>query len=168
MGWPVLNWGERWAYLEWVAPIGALHCANLMALSAEISWRAMRPLMASMAPWALNLGLWVRRLDNSCGQGFANSGYPGSGRCPGSEVKDDTGEEEPDRLIRCLVDDAYEVWVERDKINPHIIHQIRSLPWVPCHSNGFQTTQEINFCWICSNNLILRDMWVRSFYVIFM
>jgi hypothetical protein len=100
--------------------------------------------MDYVAPWALNSGLWVRRLVNSCGADFANGGYRGSGRYPGSEVKDGTGEEDPDRLIRCLVDDAYEVWVERDKINSHIIHQIRSLPWDAFISNGFQAIKKTN------------------------
>ncbi len=59
------------------------------------------------------------------------------GRCLVSEVDDGTGQEDPDRLIRCLADDDYQVWVVRDKMNPIVIHHIRSLPWVPCHSNGF-------------------------------
>jgi hypothetical protein len=100
----------------------------------------MRLLQASIAPRALNSELWVRRLVNSCGQGFANGGTPGLGRYPFYEVNDGPGQEDPDRLIRCLVDDAYQVWVERDKMNSHMIHQIQSLPWVPSHSNGFQPT----------------------------
>ena len=62
--------------------------------------------MAFMATRALNSGLRVQRLVYSWGAGFANSGYPGSGRCPVSEVKDGTGQEDPDRLTRCLVDDV--------------------------------------------------------------
>jgi hypothetical protein len=31
MGWPVWNWGEGWAHLEWVVPIGGVHCVNPMA-----------------------------------------------------------------------------------------------------------------------------------------
>jgi len=69
----------------------------------------MRSLMASMAQRALHSGLWVRRLVNSCGAGFANSGYPGSGRYPVSEVKDGTCQEDLDPLIRCLLDNAYEM-----------------------------------------------------------
>lgn len=82
----------------------------------------MRSLMASTAPRALHSGLWVRRLVNSWGTGFANGGNSGLGRCLVSEVDDGTGQEEPVRLIRCLADDDYQVWVERDKMNLHIIH----------------------------------------------
>ncbi len=60
------------------------------------------------------------------------------GRCLVSVVDDGTAQEDPDRLIQCLVDDAYGVWVECDKMNLHIIHQIRSLPWAPCYSNVFK------------------------------
>ena len=98
-----------------------------------------------MAQRALHSGLWVRRLVNSWGTGFANGGNSGLGRCLVSEVDDGTVQEDPDRLIRCLVDDAYQVWVKRDKMNPNDIHQIRSLPWVPCHSNGFQTIKKISY-----------------------
>jgi hypothetical protein len=98
-----------------------------------------------MAPRALNAGLGVRRLVNSWREGFAKSGYSGTGRWPVFEINDGTGQEDPDRLIRCFADDAYEVWVERDKMNPNVIHQIRSLPWVPCHSNGFQTIKKISY-----------------------
>jgi hypothetical protein len=101
--------------------------------------------MASMAPRALQSGLWVRRLVNFWGAGFAQVVYPGSGRCLVFEINDGTGQEDPDRLIRCFADDAYEVWVERDKMNPNVIHQIRSLPWVPCHSNGFQIIKKISY-----------------------
>jgi hypothetical protein len=71
----------------------------------------MRVLMASMATRDLNSGLWVRGLVNSCGAGFANGGNSGLGRCLVSGVDDGTGQEDPDRLIRGLVDDAYQVWV---------------------------------------------------------
>jgi hypothetical protein len=77
-----------------------------------------------MAPWALHLGVWVRRFVNSWGEGFAHGEYPGLGRCLGSEVNDGTGQEDPDRLIRCTVDDAYQVWVGRDKMNLYITNQI--------------------------------------------
>ena len=78
-----------------------------------------------MAPWALNLGLWVRLLVNSWGAGFANGGTPGLGRYPFSEVNDGPGQEDPDSLTRCLVDNAYAVWVESDKLNLHNIDRIR-------------------------------------------
>ncbi len=53
-----------------------------------ISWIVSRPLIASMATLALNLGLWVRRLLNSFGEGFAYSGGTILGRCPALEVND--------------------------------------------------------------------------------
>ena len=59
-----------------------------MAWSAAISWIVLRPLIASMATLALNSGLWVRRLLNSFGEGFAYSGSPYQGLCPVSEVND--------------------------------------------------------------------------------
>ena len=111
-----------------------------------------------MAPRALHSGLWVRRLVNFWVEGFANGGYPGLVRCLGSEVNDGTGQEGPDRLIRCLLDNAYQVWVERDRMVLYVANQIRSLPCVPCHSNGFQATQEITSCRICSRDRILRDL----------
>jgi hypothetical protein len=77
----------------------------------------MRSLIASTAPRALHSGLWVRRLVNFWGAGFAQVVYHGSGRCLVFEINDCTGQEDPDRLIRCFADDAYEVWVERDKIS---------------------------------------------------
>jgi hypothetical protein len=90
-----------------------------------------------MAPRALHSGLWVRRLVNSWGAGFANGGNSGLGRCLVYRVADGTSQEDPDRLIRCLVGDAYQVWVERDRMNLQIANQIRSLPWATRHSNGF-------------------------------
>jgi hypothetical protein len=42
----------------------------------------LRPLIASMATLALNSGLWVRRLLNSCGEGCAYGGCPLSGVVP--------------------------------------------------------------------------------------
>jgi hypothetical protein len=77
----------------------------------------MRLLLASVAPWSLHSGVWVRSFANSWGEGIAKSGYPGTGRWPVFEVNDGTGQEDPDRLIRCFANDAYEVWVERDKIS---------------------------------------------------
>jgi hypothetical protein len=53
-----------------------------MAWSAAISWIVLRPLIASMATLALNSGLWVRRLLNSFGEGFANGGAPFRGGTP--------------------------------------------------------------------------------------
>jgi|LakMenEpi03Aug12_release.lakeMendotaPanAssembly.Ray.scaffolds.fasta_scaffold108876_4 hypothetical protein len=53
-----------------------------MAWSAAISWIVLRPLIASMATLALNSGLWVRRLLNSCGEGCAYGGCPLSGVVP--------------------------------------------------------------------------------------
>jgi hypothetical protein len=53
-----------------------------MAWSAPISWIVLRPLIASMATLALNSGLWVRRLLNSFGEGFAYGGTPFRGGAP--------------------------------------------------------------------------------------
>ena len=86
------------ADLEWVAPIGALRCVTPMALSAAIARRVMWPLIASMAPRALNSGLL------------------GSGRCSVYEVNDGTGQEDTAPFIQCLPDNAYEGWAERDKL----------------------------------------------------
>jgi hypothetical protein len=69
-----------------------------MAWSAAISWIVLRPLIASMATLALNSGLWVRRLLNSFGEGFAYGGNPFQGRCPASEVNDGGCPEKPDHL----------------------------------------------------------------------
>jgi hypothetical protein len=69
-----------------------------MAWSAAISWIVLRPLIASMATLALNSGLWVRRLLNSCGEGCAYGGSPFQGRCPASEVNDGGCPEKPDHL----------------------------------------------------------------------
>jgi len=73
--------------------------------------------MAYVAPSALNSGLWVRRLVDSWVAGFANGGNSGLGRCRLSEVDDGTGQEDPDRLIRCLVENAYGVRVKPDKLS---------------------------------------------------
>jgi|688.fasta_scaffold254577_2 hypothetical protein len=105
----------------------------------------MRLLMAFMATRALHSRLWVRRLVNSCGAGFANGGYPGLGRCFVSEVYDGTGQEYPDPLTRCLLDNAYKLWVVRDMLNLHIIHRIQSCPRNPCHNNDFQASKKINY-----------------------
>jgi hypothetical protein len=78
--------------------------------------------MANMAPRALHSGLWVRRLVNSWVAGFANGGNSGLGGWLVSEVDDGTGQEDPDRLIRCLVGKGNEVCVESDKLNLSIIH----------------------------------------------
>ncbi len=56
--------------------------SSSMAWSAAICWIVLRPLIASMATLALNSGLWVRRLFNSFGEGFANGGSPLSGVVP--------------------------------------------------------------------------------------
>ena len=105
----------------------------------------MRLLVASIAPRALNSELWVRRLVNSCGQGFLNGGPPGLGRYHFSEVNDGPGQEDPDSLTRCLLGNAYEVWVERDRMNLHINHRIRSVSSDPCHSDGLQAIKKINY-----------------------
>ena len=42
----------------------------------------LRPMIASMATLALNSGLWVRRLLNSCGEGCAYGESTFQGRCP--------------------------------------------------------------------------------------
>jgi hypothetical protein len=103
----------------------------------------MGPLMISIATRALISRLWVRRLVNSCEAGFANGGYPGLGRCPVSEVYDGTEQEDPDPLTRCLLDNAYAVWVESDKLGLHIVHRIHSFSSDPCRSNGFQVIKKI-------------------------
>ncbi len=126
----------------------------------------MRLLQASIAPRALNSELWVRRLVNSCGQGFANGGTPGLGRYPFYEVNDGPGQEDPDHFIRCLVDDAYQVWVERDRMIQHVTNQIRSLPWVPVTAMAFKLSKRSSTCRIYSRDRILRDMWVSIFYVL--
>jgi hypothetical protein len=59
-----------------------------MVLSAAISWIVLRPLIVSMAPLALNSGLWVRRLLNSFGEGWAYGRSPFQGAYPTSEVND--------------------------------------------------------------------------------
>jgi len=51
-----------------------------------------------VATLALNSGLWVRRLLNSFGEGFANGGSPFQGRYPASEINDGTCPEKPDHL----------------------------------------------------------------------
>lgn len=107
------------AHLEWVAPITD-RCAALGNPNGSDSsdfLGVLRPLMAYVAPRALHSGLWVRRLVNSWVAGFANGGNSGLGGWLVSEVDDGTGQEDPDRLIRCLVENAYGVWVKRDKLN---------------------------------------------------
>jgi hypothetical protein len=52
------------------------------AMDQAISSSVLRPLIASMATQALNSGLWVRRLLNSLGEGFANGGSPLAGAAP--------------------------------------------------------------------------------------
>ena len=39
------------------------------------------------------------------------------GRYHFSEVNDGPGQEDPDSLTRCLLGNAYEVWVESDRLN---------------------------------------------------
>jgi hypothetical protein len=56
--------------------------SRFMEWSAAISRIVLRPLIASMATLALNSGLCVRRVLNSCGEGCANGGSPGSGAVP--------------------------------------------------------------------------------------
>jgi hypothetical protein len=63
----------------------------------------LRPLIASIATLALNTGLWVRRLLNSFGEGFAKGGCPFQGRCPALEFNDGTCPEKPDHLNPQLV-----------------------------------------------------------------
>jgi hypothetical protein len=59
-----------------------------MVWSAAISWIVLRPLIASMAPLALNSGLWVRRLLNSFGEGCDYDGSLFQGPYPTSDVND--------------------------------------------------------------------------------
>jgi hypothetical protein len=63
-----------------------------------ICWIVLRPLIASKATLALNSGLWVRRLLNSFGEGFAYGGSPFQGRYAASEVNDGDCPEKPDHL----------------------------------------------------------------------
>jgi hypothetical protein len=58
----------------------------------------LRPLIASMATLALNSGLWVRRLLNSFGEGFAYGESPFQGRYPASEVNDGDCPEKPGQV----------------------------------------------------------------------
>jgi hypothetical protein len=101
--------------------------------------------MAFMATRALNSGLRVRRLVNSCGSGFGNGGYPVLWRRPAYEVEYGLGQENPDFLARCFLGNAYEVWVERDRMDMRIIRVNQTLPWKPCHSNSIQTNKNINY-----------------------
>ena len=84
---------------------------------------------------------------------------------PVFEINDEPGHEDPDSLTRCLLDNAYEVLVESDKLNLHIIHRIRSFPSDQCHSNGLQAIKKSITCRIYSVDWILLDMWDRTFYV---
>jgi hypothetical protein len=105
----------------------------------------MGTLLASVAPRALNSGLWVLPLVNSYGQGFANGGTPGLVPYPFSKANAGPGQVDPDSLARCLLGNAYAVWVMRDRLNLNISHRIRSLPSDPCHSNGFQVIKKIKY-----------------------
>lgn len=105
--------------------------------------------MAFRATRALNSGLWVRRLVNSCGSGFANGGFPGSGRCPVSVVNDVPGQEGPDSLTRFLVENAYEGWVKRGKINLHIFKRIRALLQDPVMAMTSKPSKRSITCRIC-------------------
>ena len=51
-----------------------------------------------MGTVALNSGLWVRRLLNSCGDGCANVESTFQEQCPASEVNDRGCPEKPDNL----------------------------------------------------------------------
>jgi len=65
---------------------------------AVISRIILRPLYASMAILALNWGLWVRRLLNSCGDGCANGESTFQEQCPASDVIGGGCPEKPDHL----------------------------------------------------------------------
>jgi hypothetical protein len=93
-------------------------------------------------------------------------GTMGSGRCSVSELNDGTGQEDPDPITRCLLENAYVAWVKRDRLKRNIIHQIRSLLWDPCYNKTSMTSKRSIVCGICSgNHLILREMYARIFYV---
>jgi hypothetical protein len=53
-----------------------------------------------MATLALNMRLFLRRLLNSFGEGFAYGGSPFQGWCPAKEVKDWGSPEKPDHIYR--------------------------------------------------------------------
>ena len=55
----------------------------------------MGTLLASVAPRALNSGLWVLPLVNSYGQGFANGGTPGLVPYPFSKANAGPGQVDP-------------------------------------------------------------------------
>ncbi len=46
-----------------------------------------------------------------------------------------------------LLDKASKAWLKRDRLNKHIIHRTRSIPWDGCHSLGSQAIKDIKFLW---------------------
>ena len=46
-----------------------------------------------------------------------------------------------------LLETASKAWFKRDRLNKHIIHLTRSIPWYACHSLGSQTIKDIKFLW---------------------
>jgi hypothetical protein len=46
-----------------------------------------------------------------------------------------------------LLETASKAWFKRDRLNKHIIHRTRSIPWDACHSLGSQTIKDIKFLW---------------------
>jgi hypothetical protein len=92
-------------------------------------------------------------------------GCPGLGRYPIYEVNDGTGQEDPDPLTRCFFENVYAVWVKRDKLIPHIIHRIRSLPWVHVTAMVLKPSERSIIYRICSGNLTLRYIRVHIFYI---
>ena len=166
MGWLVLNWGDRGG----TSGIGHTDrwCAALRKPNSVVSSELLEGHAAAgglYCPTGLELGIVGSALGQLLRTGLPQRRAPGLGRYHFSEVNDGPGQENPDRLIRCLVDDAYQVWVERDRMIQHITNQIRSLPWVPVTAMAFKLSKRSSTCRICSRDRILRDMWVRIFYV---
>jgi hypothetical protein len=106
MGWPVWNWGASW--------MGRTdRCAVLRNPNGVVSSEHLEGIAA------------VVGISGYPSIGF---GTVGSGRCSVYEVNDGTGQVDHDPLTRCLFANAHPVWVERDKLNLHMIYRIRSFP----------------------------------------
>ncbi len=70
-------------------------------------------------------------VDGISGHSDIGFGIVGSGQCSVSKVNDCTGQEELDPLTRCLLDNAYAVLVERDKINSGHLEKFGLLRQLP-------------------------------------
>ena len=106
MGWLVWNRGERW---------------GTSGMGRSDRWGALCKADGVVSSDLLG---GLAAVDGISGHSDIGFGIVGSGQCTVSKVNDGTGQEELDPLTRCLLDNAYAVWVERDKINSHMIHRI--------------------------------------------